>query len=125
VLIIVRAMQRQKLTFEQKILVCDTYVKTDSCREVCRQFIEKFPGVPVPHRNTVRNLVVRLMQSAHYILPAEASIIHGRDCYLTAENRNKPEKAEPSRSTVVTGPNVFAKPRCKLSFYVLNIRLEI
>jgi transposase len=27
---------------------------------VCRQFKEKFPGVPVPQRNTVRNLVVRL-----------------------------------------------------------------
>ncbi|PSN32702.1 hypothetical protein C0J52_24854 [Blattella germanica] len=40
----------------------DTYIKTDSCREVCRQFrpIEKLPGVSFPHRNTVRNLVKKI-----------------------------------------------------------------
>jgi hypothetical protein len=33
---------------------------------VCRQFKEKFPGVPVPQRNTVRNLVVRLRETGSF-----------------------------------------------------------
>ncbi|PSN30174.1 hypothetical protein C0J52_24174, partial [Blattella germanica] len=37
--------------------------KKDSCREVYKQFIEKFLGIPVPHRNTVRNLVVKVRET--------------------------------------------------------------
>ena len=38
----------------------DTYVKTESCREVCRQFEVKYPGAPIPGRETVRRLVNKL-----------------------------------------------------------------
>ncbi|PSN33950.1 hypothetical protein C0J52_19935 [Blattella germanica] len=44
----------------------NTCVKTDSCREVCRQFTEKFPGIPVPHRNMVRKLVVKVRETRSF-----------------------------------------------------------
>ncbi|PSN34961.1 hypothetical protein C0J52_24956 [Blattella germanica] len=90
-------MQRQRLTHEQKIFAYDTYIKTESCREVCRQFVDKFPGVPVPHRNTVRNLVVRLRETGSFSDRAR----RGKKRVLTEEKlvliekslQNAPEKS--------------------------------
>lgn len=56
-------MPPQQLTLQQKIFAYDTYLLTESCREVCRQFAVKFPGVQVPHRNTVRNLVQKFRET--------------------------------------------------------------
>lgn len=49
-----------KFTLEQRVFMYDTYVKTESCREVCRQFQDKFPTVSVPNRETVRRLIKKL-----------------------------------------------------------------
>ena len=49
-----------KLTLEQRVFLFETYVKTESCREVCRRFQDRFPGVTVPCRETVRCLVNKL-----------------------------------------------------------------
>lgn len=39
------------------IFMYDSYVVTNSCREVRRRFLTEFPDVPAPHRDTVRKLV--------------------------------------------------------------------
>ena len=57
-------MPAARFTLEQRIFMYDTYVKTDSCRDVCRQFVQKFPGVSPPHRDTVRHLVLKLRETA-------------------------------------------------------------
>lgn len=44
-------------TLEQRIFMYDSYVKTNSCREVRWRFIDRVPAVRAPHRETVRNLV--------------------------------------------------------------------
>ncbi|KAJ4447550.1 hypothetical protein ANN_09557 [Periplaneta americana] len=41
----------------------ETYVKTDSCRQVCRKFVEKFPDIRSPNTGTVRNFVIRLRET--------------------------------------------------------------
>ncbi|PSN34822.1 hypothetical protein C0J52_23266 [Blattella germanica] len=50
----------EKFTLEQRVFLYDTYVKTESCREVCNRFRDRYPGVPVPCRETVRCLVNKL-----------------------------------------------------------------
>ena len=35
----------------------DSYVRTESCREVTRLFRDRFPYIRAPHRGTVRKLV--------------------------------------------------------------------
>ncbi|PSN46192.1 hypothetical protein C0J52_18540 [Blattella germanica] len=52
-----------KFTLEQRVFMYDTYVKTESCREVCRQFQDKFPTVSVPNRETVRRLIKKLRRT--------------------------------------------------------------
>jgi transposase len=46
-----------KFTLEHRVFLYDTYVKCNSARKCQRQFVRKFPGVRVPHRNTIQNLV--------------------------------------------------------------------
>ena len=37
----------------------DSYVRTESCREVARLFRDRFPDIRTPHRDTVRKLAKR------------------------------------------------------------------
>ncbi|KAJ4438388.1 hypothetical protein ANN_14333 [Periplaneta americana] len=53
-------MQNAKFTLEQRVFMYDAYVKTESCREVRRQFEVKYPGAPIQGRETVRCLVNKL-----------------------------------------------------------------
>lgn len=41
----------------------DSYVRTESCREVRRLFVDRFPGIPAPGRETVRRHVNRLRET--------------------------------------------------------------
>ncbi|KAJ4446218.1 hypothetical protein ANN_12912 [Periplaneta americana] len=53
-------MQNAKFTLEQRVFMYDAYVKTESCREVHRQFKVKYSGAPIQGRETVRRLVNKL-----------------------------------------------------------------
>lgn len=46
-----------KFSLEHRVFLYDTYVKCNSARKCQRKFVRKFPGVRVPHRNTIQNLV--------------------------------------------------------------------
>jgi transposase len=46
-----------KFTLEHRVFLYDTYVKCKSARKCQRKFRRKFPGVRIPHRNTIQNLV--------------------------------------------------------------------
>lgn len=46
-----------KFTLEHRVFLYDAYVKCESARKCRRKFSRKFPGVRVPHRNTIQNLV--------------------------------------------------------------------
>ena len=41
----------------------DSYMRTESCREVKRLFRDKFPDIHAPHRDTVRKLVNRFRET--------------------------------------------------------------
>ena len=41
-------------------------MNTESCREGCRQFVEKLPGVPEPHGNTVKEIVVKFTVQEYF-----------------------------------------------------------
>ena len=41
----------------------DSYVRTESCREVTRLYRDRFPDIPAPHRDTVRKLVNRFRET--------------------------------------------------------------
>ena len=41
----------------------DSYVRTESCREVTRLFRDRFPDIRAPHRYTVRKLVNRFRET--------------------------------------------------------------
>ncbi|KAJ4440903.1 hypothetical protein ANN_10750 [Periplaneta americana] len=53
-------MQNAKFTLEQRVFMYAAYVKTESCREVRRQFEVKYSGAPIQGRETVRRLVNKL-----------------------------------------------------------------
>ena len=40
----------------------DSYVRTESCREVAWLFRDRFPDICAPHRDTVRKLVNRFRE---------------------------------------------------------------
>jgi hypothetical protein len=42
---------------EHRAFLYEFYVKSNSTRNSQRKFRTKFPGVPVPHRNTIQNLI--------------------------------------------------------------------
>lgn len=55
-------MPRHTYTLQQRIFMHDSYVLTNSCREVLRRFLTEYLGVPAPHRDSVRKLVTKFRE---------------------------------------------------------------
>ena len=64
-------MPPHKLKPEQRIFAYVIYVKTDSYTNMCRQFVEEFPGVSVSNTNTVRKLVLRIREISSELLKSK------------------------------------------------------
>ena len=56
-------MPRSEFTLAHHIFMYDSYVRTESCREVTRLFRDRFPDIRAPHRDTVRKLVNRFRET--------------------------------------------------------------
>ena len=56
-------MPRQRYTLQERIFMYDTYVITNSCREVKKLFQTQFPGVTSPSREAVRLLVNKFRET--------------------------------------------------------------
>ena len=56
-------MPRSEFTLAHCIFMYDSYVRTESCREVTRPFRDRFPDIRAPHRDTVRKLVNRFRET--------------------------------------------------------------
>ena len=56
-------MPRSEFTLAHRIFMYDSYVRTESYREVTRLFSDRFPDIPAPHRDTVRKLVNRFRET--------------------------------------------------------------
>ena len=56
-------MPRSEFTLAHHIFKYDSYVRTESCREVTRLFRDKFPDIRASHRDTVRKLVNRFRET--------------------------------------------------------------
>ena len=56
-------MPRSEFTLAHRIFMCDSYVQTESCREVTRLFRNRFPDIRAPHRDTAHKLVNRFRET--------------------------------------------------------------
>ena len=56
------SMPRSVFTLAHHIFMYDSYVRTESCREVTRLFRDRFPDIRSPHRDTVRTLINRFRE---------------------------------------------------------------
>ena len=75
-------MPRSEFTLAHRIFMYDSYVRTESCREVTRLFRGRFPDIRVPHRDTVRKLVNRFRETGSVLDRKPQRIRH----VLTEEN---------------------------------------
>ena len=57
------SMPRSEFTLAHRIVMYDSYVRTESCREVTRLCRDRFPDIRAPHRDTVRKLVNRFRET--------------------------------------------------------------
>ena len=55
-------MPRSEFTLAHRIFMYDSYVRTESCREMTRLFRDRLPNICVPHRDTVRKFVNRFRE---------------------------------------------------------------
>ena len=55
-----------RLTNDQRLFCYKLRIKSEKYPQIARQFVVQFPNVPVPHRNAVRNLDVKM--EAHKLL---------------------------------------------------------
>ena len=55
-------MPRSEFTLAHRIFMYDSYVRTESYREVT-QLRDRFPDISAPHRDTVRKLVNRFRET--------------------------------------------------------------
>ena len=56
-------MPRSEFTLAHRIFTYDSYVRTQSCREVTRLFRDRFLNIRAPHRDRVRKLVNRFRET--------------------------------------------------------------
>ena len=68
-------MPRSEFTLAHRIFMYDSYVQTESCREVTRLFRDRFHDIRVPHRDTVRKLVNRFRETGS-VLDRKAQRTH-------------------------------------------------
>ena len=57
------SMPRSEFTLAHRIFMYDSYVRTESCREVTRLFRDRFPDIRAPHSDTVCKLVNRFRET--------------------------------------------------------------
>ena len=62
IVIVSVTMLRSEFTLAHCIFMYDSYMQTESCREVTR-LIDRFPDIRAPHRDTVRKLVNRFRET--------------------------------------------------------------
>ena len=56
-------MLQSEFTLAHRIFMYDSYVQTESCREVTWLFRDRFSDIHEPHRDTVRKLVNRFRET--------------------------------------------------------------
>ena len=56
-------MPRSEFTLAHRIFMYDSYMRTESCREVTWLFRDRFPDIRAPHGDTVRKLVNRYRET--------------------------------------------------------------
>ena len=86
----------------------DSYVRTESCREVTRLFRDRFPDIHAPHRDTVRKLVNRFRETGSVLDRKPQRTRH----VLTEENLDErgqklESSAEKISEYVITGNGCF------------------
>ena len=104
-------MPRSEFTLAHRIFMYDSYVRTESCREVTRLFRDRFPDIRAPHRTTVRKLVNRFRETGSVLDRTPQRTRH----VLTEEKLNEigqtlersPRKS-PSRLSQKTGVSQFS-----------------
>ncbi|PSN51602.1 hypothetical protein C0J52_09095 [Blattella germanica] len=59
-------MRLVRYTLEQKRFIYDTYTRKKSIKKCRRKFRRKFPGIPVPHKSTIQQLVKKMCETGSF-----------------------------------------------------------
>ncbi|PSN48487.1 hypothetical protein C0J52_11729 [Blattella germanica] len=59
-------MPRVRYTFEQRRFVYDTYKRKKSIKKCHRKFKRKFPGIPVPQKSMIQQLVKKVCETGSF-----------------------------------------------------------
>ena len=78
-------MPRSEFTLAHRIFMYDSYVRTESCREVTWLFRDRYPDIRAPHRDTVRKLINRFRETGSVLDRNPQRTGH----VLTEENRDE------------------------------------
>ena len=62
-MIVYVTMPQSEFTLAHRIFMYNSYMRTESCREVTRLFRDRFTDIRAPHRDTVRKLVNRFRET--------------------------------------------------------------
>ena len=109
-------VSRSEFTLAHRTFMYDSYVRTESCREVTLLFGDRFPEFRAPHRDTVRKLVNRFRETGSVLDRKPQRTRH----VLTEENHDeigqtlerRPRKS-PSTLSQETGVSQFSD--CKFA----------
>ncbi|XP_069670154.1 uncharacterized protein [Periplaneta americana] len=94
-------------SIEQRLFMYDSYIKHKSFVECRIAFIRKYPGVPVPSKSLVRNLVAKFRATGSVLDDTEEvgkngelkGPDHKKKTTTTTQSSNKPVSTRPSRAS--------------------------
>ncbi|PSN54011.1 hypothetical protein C0J52_10163, partial [Blattella germanica] len=104
-----KGMPRVRYTLEQRRFVYDTYMRKKSIKKCRRKFRRKYPGIPVPHKSTIQQLVKKVCETGSFsdkkinqrttVLPEEKL---DDIAYLLENSPNKSKLAQQATSVSVS-----------------------
>ncbi|PSN40026.1 hypothetical protein C0J52_19002 [Blattella germanica] len=100
-----------------RVFMCDAYVKTETCREVRRQFELKYLGAPILGREIVRRLVNKLRATGSL----NAAIRKRKRSVLTEEKIGGISQLSVSKTSVFTAAKLLKLKPYRLFMYLVNI----
>ena len=124
-------MPRSEFTLAHRIFMHDSYVRTESCREVTRLFRDRFPDIRASHRDTVRKRANRFRETGSVLdrKPQRSHVLTEGKLDVIGQTLERSPRKSRSRLSQETGVSQFsawkATTLLKLKPYKITVVQEL